>query len=118
MLAAAIEVERGAPEPARQLLSQVQVDGLDEWRLALWARLMETTGRRATASQALRDLGVEPQPVAVPPTAVPSPRIMRRFKTVPDKKNPRRTARQKAPTVPAQQQPAPVVQPRSPFGGG
>jgi len=47
LLAAAIEFERGATEPARQLLSQVQVDGLDEWRLALWARLMETTGRRA-----------------------------------------------------------------------
>ena len=73
LLAAAIEVDRGAPEPARQLLSRVQVDNLDEWRLALWARLMESTGRRANTGEALRSIGVQPPPPAVPP------RIIKRF---------------------------------------
>ena len=115
LLAAAIEADRGAPEPARQLLSRVQVDGLDEWRLALWAKLMEQTGRRATAAQALREIGV-----ATPP-AVQPPRIIRRFKDNTTKTPPRRTARPKGPAVPppAQVAPGPAPQPRpSPFAGG
>lgn len=74
LLAAAIELDRGASGPARQLLSQVPVDSLDEWRLALWARLMETAGRRTTSAQALRELGIEPGPAAAPQ------RIIRRTK--------------------------------------
>ena len=94
LLAAAVELEQGKAEPARQLLSRVQVKALDEWRLALWARLMTSTGRRATAQQTLRDIAAEvrtagglpaaaafpnaaPSPIArpgddVPPTAAPS----------------------------------------------
>ena len=65
LLSAALEVERGKPEPARQLLARVEVDALDEWRLALWARLMTSTGRRAVAQQALRGIvKEEPQPGA------------------------------------------------------
>lgn len=56
LLAAAIEVDQGKPEPARQLLSTIEVKALDEWRLALWARLMNSTGRRATAEQTLREI--------------------------------------------------------------
>lgn len=59
LLAAAVEMEKGKPEPARQLLSRVEVKALDEWRLALWARLMTSTGRRATAEQTLRDIAAE-----------------------------------------------------------
>ena len=97
LLAAAIEVDRGAPGPARQLLSQVEVDGLDEWRLALWARLMESTGRRALSAQTLRDFGVEPQQQQQPVAAQP-PRIPRRF-TPPVGARPgvRNTARKKGP---------------------
>ena len=77
LLAAAVEVDLGKPEPARQLLSRVQVKALDEWRLALWARLMTSTGRRATAEQTLREIAAEvssaaartarPLPSAAPP---------------------------------------------------
>ncbi len=56
LLAAAVEVDEGKPEPARQLLSRVEVKALDEWRLQLWARLMTSTGRRATAEQTLREI--------------------------------------------------------------
>jgi tetratricopeptide (TPR) repeat protein len=59
LLAAAVEVDEGKPEPARQLLSRIQVKALDDWRLALWARLMASTGRGATAQQTLRDIAAE-----------------------------------------------------------
>lgn len=67
LLAAAIEFDRGATEPARQLLSQVQIDGLDEWRLALWARLMETTGRRAPIPPPVRTSRPTPDTLQVIP---------------------------------------------------
>lgn len=76
LLAAAIEADKGAREPARQLLSQVQVDGLDEWRLALWARLMESTGRAGGANLSPRDAaGASPPVIGQIPT-----RFERRFK--------------------------------------
>ena len=59
LLAAAVEVDEGQPEPARQLLSRVQAKALDDWRLALWARLMASTGRGATAQQTLREIAAE-----------------------------------------------------------
>ena len=59
LLAAALEVDEGKPEPARQLLSRIPVKALDDWRLALWARLMASTGRGATAQQTLRDIAAE-----------------------------------------------------------
>lgn len=86
LLAAASEFERGAAEPARQLLSRVQVDGLDEWRLALWARLMELTGRGAAATQVIRDIRAEVQPA---PSRVQS-RVIRRATPL-DRRTPRRS---------------------------
>lgn len=80
LLAAAVEVDEGKPEPARQLLSRIQVKALDDWRLALWARLMASTGRGATAQQTLRDIAAEvtesgdraaPTVVDSPPAALP-----------------------------------------------
>jgi hypothetical protein len=56
LLSAAVAVEHGKAEPARQLLSRIQVQALDDWRLALWARLMASTGRRETAQKTLRDI--------------------------------------------------------------
>ncbi|MDX2157309.1 MAG: hypothetical protein SFW09_12450 [Hyphomicrobiaceae bacterium] len=71
LLSAAIEVDSGKPEPARQLLSRVEVKALDEWRLALWTRLMTSTGRRATAEQTLREIAIVAGSVAsVPPSAL------------------------------------------------
>lgn len=111
LLAAAVAIDRGAPEPARQLLSQVQVDGLDEWRLALWAKLMETAARR-NPTQALRDIGVDPRPGTAGSTAAPS-RIIRRFKTVPGAKRVRNSARRIEPIQPPSQ-PLPFFLPPQP----
>ena len=118
LLAAAIEVDRGAPEPARQLLSRVQVDNLDEWRLALWAKLMESTGRRATSGDALRSIGVQP----LPPTAAPTV-VIRRFKgqenakTKYGKRRPNQQQQQQQQPQQPQPQPAaqqPQAQPKAP----
>jgi hypothetical protein len=77
LLAAAIEAERGATVPARALLSRVNVGELEEWRLALWSRLMETTGRRGGTSLARSGLGE--LPIAGPQSVGP-PRVIRRSK--------------------------------------
>ncbi len=114
LLAAAIEVNRGAAEPARQLLSQVQVNDLDEWRLALWARLMQTAGRQRVAAPSDRNVGAEPlpDPPQASASAVP-PRGIRRVRPTALAKGSaaRVTARRKyrGPPVPPiiQQQPAP-----------
>ncbi len=58
LLAAAIDVSNNAMETARQQLLRVPVDDLDEWRLALWAQLMEQTGTTAAAT-ALSNAGVD-----------------------------------------------------------
>lgn len=114
LLAAAIEVNRGAAEPARQLLSQVQVDNLDEWRLALWARLMQTAGRQAVSAPADRVVRAEVLPTE-PPQATQSPappRGIRRARsaTVPKGGSIRATARRKYRGPPA----APLVQQQTP----
>ncbi|MEZ5851281.1 MAG: hypothetical protein R3D68_11600 [Hyphomicrobiaceae bacterium] len=124
LLAAAIEFDRGSSEPARQLLSRVEVEGLDEWRLALWSRLMQSTGR-AGAAQALRDAGIlaaNPAQALQPP---PARIIQRRFRPPVRGRTPRYTARRRS-TVrsPAtnrrpQRQPAPKAkQPVGFFKGG
>ncbi|MBS0243573.1 MAG: hypothetical protein JSS20_15460, partial [Proteobacteria bacterium] len=76
LLAAAIEFEQGKEEPARQLLSRIQVKALEDWRLALWARLMASTGRRATADQTLREIADEVKGSAGPAAAVVSPSVL------------------------------------------
>jgi tetratricopeptide (TPR) repeat protein len=58
LIGAAVELDQGAPDATRRLLTGVKVQELDAWRLALWARLMEQTGRTTAASATLRDLGV------------------------------------------------------------
>jgi len=73
LLAAAVEVEEGQAEPARQLLSRIQATALDDWRLALWARLMASTGRRETAQQTLRDITAEVRDEEVSPTTSVNP---------------------------------------------
>lgn len=60
LLVAAIELNKGASAATAQLLDQVQLDDLVEWRLALWNRLMQQTGRAAVATAALRQIGAEP----------------------------------------------------------
>ena len=109
LLAATIAADRGAPEQARQLLSRVQVDGLDEWRLALWARLMEQTGRRAAAGDALRPTGLPlPGPAVLPPQ-----RTIPRYKAP----NKSRYLHKRAPppkaVQAAPQQPVPAPQPKT-----
>ncbi|HRD76372.1 MAG TPA: hypothetical protein PK264_10585 [Hyphomicrobiaceae bacterium] len=78
LLAAAIEAERGATVPARVLLSRVNVGELEEWRLALWSRLMETTGRRASPTAVPRPGTGEP--TGIGPQSLGPPRIVRRTK--------------------------------------
>ncbi|MEZ5818169.1 MAG: hypothetical protein R3D44_13900 [Hyphomicrobiaceae bacterium] len=75
LLAAAVEVEQGKPEPARQLLSRVQVKALDDWRLTLWARLMTSTGRKETAQQTLRDIAAEVHNDDLAPAPAPNPPV-------------------------------------------
>ena len=59
LLGAAAALQRGAPEASQSLLSTVAVDELDEWRLSLWAKLMDRTGRTEIAAETLRRMGVE-----------------------------------------------------------
>jgi hypothetical protein len=56
LLGAAVALQRGAPEAGQTLLSAVAVDELDEWRLSLWARLMDHTGRTEVAAATLRSM--------------------------------------------------------------
>lgn len=108
LLAAAIEVERGANEPARALLSRVQVDSLDEWRLALWSRLMETTSRRTVA------LPPPPRPPAVDSAAANAQRTLRRLKDARDKRAQRRQKARQPPPAGGLPQPPPQAPKQSP----
>ena len=85
LLGAAVAMQKGGREATQQLLARVQVDELDEWRLSLWARLMDKTGRGDAASATLQQMGIDPpdtiQAVAVPgKTAAVPGRIIRRVK--------------------------------------
>ena len=68
LLGAAVEMASGTPEIARQQLQLVSIEELDDWRLALWARLMEQTGNTSSASIALRDQGGDGARAARPQT--------------------------------------------------
>jgi len=116
LLGAAVALQRGAPEAGQSLLSTVEVDELDEWRLSLWAKLMDRTGRTEVATETLRQMGVEAAAEAQPERVTVEPRMIRR---------PRRLARSrlKRPPAPAairgKQVPAPQQQsPFSTFGQG
>jgi hypothetical protein len=78
LLAAAVEVDRGQSEPARQLLGRVPVDELDEWRLALWSKLMETTGGVGSPSLVVRDMAPPTAPAITVTT--PGSRVLRRMR--------------------------------------
>ncbi len=69
LLAAMVELNRGASQSSRDMLSKVSADALDRWRLALWARLMRDTGNQQVVDTKLRELGV---------TTAALPRIERR----------------------------------------
>ena len=98
----------------QSLLSAVSVDELDEWRLSLWARLMDRTGRTEDATQALRRLGVEATVEVQPERVTVEPRMIRRPKRVTRPRFKRLPGiRAKQGTV--QQQPAATP---SPFGSG
>lgn len=58
LLAAVVEFERGETQRGRELLDSVSADALDEWRLALWARLMRDNGEGEAADAKLRSFGV------------------------------------------------------------
>jgi tetratricopeptide (TPR) repeat protein len=88
LLGAAVAMQKGGKEATQALLERVQVDELDEWRLSLWARLMDKTGRGDAATATLQQMGVEPsdvvQPVAQPDkTAAGAGRLIRRIKQKP-----------------------------------
>lgn len=115
LLGAAVALERGAPEAGQSLLSTVAVDEIDEWRLSLWARLMDRTGRTEVANETLRRLGVEASPAVQRERVVVEPRMIRR---------PKRVLRARPRRIPAaagirQKQNAPAPQsPASPFPSG
>jgi tetratricopeptide (TPR) repeat protein len=84
LLGAAVALQKGGREATQQLLAKVQVDDLDEWRLSLWARLMDKTGRGEAASATLQQMGVEAsdrmQVVLAPDRTAAPGRIIRRVK--------------------------------------
>ncbi len=82
LLAAAVALRRGSPEAGETLLSSVPVDELDEWRLSLWAKLMNSSGRTDAATVALRRLGVDTQVQAQFERVTVEPRMIRRPKKV------------------------------------
>ena len=88
LLGAAVQLSSGAPAQSRALLNQVRVDQLDEWRLALWARLTEQTGPAATVPSAQTPPAVATRP------PITRPRTIRR-----DRSGARPSYRRAAPQV-------------------
>jgi hypothetical protein len=123
LLGAAVAMQKGGREATQKLLERVQVDELDEWRLSLWARLMDKTGRGDAATATLQQMGVEPenlQPalLADKTTVVPD-RIIRRVKQRP--KRPARPPRLPGTLTPrgaaAKAPPSSFAFPTGPGGG-
>lgn len=98
LLGAAVQLSSGSTDQSRALLNQVRVDQLDEWRLALWARLSEQTGARAGQTQAQ-------SPNVARPAVAPGQRIVRRYRT----QRTSRPRRQGAPVALQQVPAAPVA---------
>lgn len=115
LLGAVAALQRGAPEAGQSLLSSVAVDELDEWRLSLWAKLMDRTGRTDVATETLRRMGVEAQTEPLTKNVTVEQRMIRR---------PKRIARARFRRLPsplgrAKQNVAPQSQlPANPFGNG
>lgn len=85
LLGAAVELQRGSSAATSELLTKVEPDSLEDWRLALWARLMAATGQAATADATLRRLGVEgasTESVKATPAAVRAVRMIKRQRKV------------------------------------
>lgn len=85
LLGAAVELERGSSAATTELLTKVEPDSLEDWRLALWARLMAATGQAATADATLRRLGVQgssAQTTRATPPAVRAVRMIKRQRKV------------------------------------
>lgn len=91
LLGAAVELSAGAPQQSRVLLDQVRVDQLDEWRLALWARLTAQTGSATVRPSIEPSTGIAARPYIV------QPRGVRRERTT-------RPTRFRRPTAPAAKQ--------------
>lgn len=64
LLSAMVHLNNGATSATRDILDNLSSDALDNWRLALWARLMRETGNGAAADARLRALGVQPHTIA------------------------------------------------------
>jgi len=99
LLAAAVEMRKGGSEATVRILDKLPVDELDEWRLALWTKLMQQTGRANVATAALQQMGVEQSRTTVAPT-----RAIKRANTL--KKARRLRAKAVAAAKTAQQQSA------------
>ncbi len=69
LLGAAEELGRGQKDASRELLNRVEPEKLDAWKLTLWARLMQETGRGGEAQTKLRSLGVVSERPADTPLA-------------------------------------------------
>ncbi len=111
LLLAADAVDQGSPEAARQLLSRVQVDGLDEWRLALWAQLMESARQRAMVPDLQRPANAQTGPAAVTGVRPGG----RRFKAAPSRSRyAKRRSQQQQQQQTQQAQPQPKAPPLIP----
>jgi hypothetical protein len=84
LLGAAVQLDQGSPAATTDLLTKVEPDSLEDWRLALWARLMTATGQSATADATLQRLGVRdaktPHDTATPPAVRAATMIKRQRK--------------------------------------
>lgn len=68
LLGAAVELNAGGATRSRALLSEVRVDQLDEWRFALWSRLIEQANPQAARPQ---------PPVQAEPSPAPQRNVRR-----------------------------------------
>lgn len=80
LLGAAVELEKGFTAATSELLTKVEPDSLEDWRLALWARLMAATGQAATADATLKRLGVQESSTQTVKAASPAQRAVRTIK--------------------------------------
>ncbi|NOU08199.1 MAG: hypothetical protein HOO99_18650 [Hyphomicrobiaceae bacterium] len=114
LVAAAIEIRQGRMEPARQILTSVRTDELDERRLLAFERIVDQLGRPRTPAITLRE-PTRP-PATLPPPAIttaptdsqlrrgtPPQDVSRRFRLKRKRTEPQRKEKETAPaSVPSQ----------------
>ncbi len=72
LVAAAIEIRQGRMEPARQILTNIRTDELDERRLLAFERIVDQLGRPKTPAITLREPN-RPPPTLPPPAIATAP---------------------------------------------